>query len=167
MIEMPNKKKKRKNVYYQASGGVVVDDSGRVLLLARHVVRNGVTVHEIRLPKGHIEAGESPEEAALREVCEESGYCHLQIVADLGEAHVSFDYRHKHVERDDRYYLMRLTRPEQGAQQFHNEHSEEALFIPFWAESLGAAEASLTYESEKQFIRRARAWLAAHPEAGV
>ena len=163
---MSNKKKKRKNVYYRAAGGVIIDDAGRALLLSRHVQRNDATVHEIRLPKGHIEAGESPEDAALREVCEESGYCHLQILADLGEAHVSFDFRNKHVERDDRYYLMRLTRPEQQSQQFHNEHSEEALFVPFWADSPEEAEALLTYESEKQFIRRARAWLAARNEAG-
>jgi len=154
------KKKKRKNVYYRAAGGVVIDDSGRVLLLKRHVERNSAVIHEIRLPKGHIEAGESPEEAALREVCEESGYCHLQIIADLGEAHVSFDYSNKHVERDEYYFLMRLTRPEQQSQQFHNEHSEEALFVPFWADSPKAAESLLTYESEKQFVRRARAWLA-------
>ncbi len=165
---MPSKKKKkRKNVYYRAAGGVVVDDAGRVLLLARHVERRGATIHEIRLPKGHIDPGETPAEAALREVCEESGYCHLQIIADLGEAHVSFDYRHKHVERDERYFLMRLTRSGQQAQQFHNEHSEEALFVPFWADSPEAAEALLTYESEKQFLRRARAWLAARKDADV
>ncbi len=151
-------KKKRKVVHYRSAGGVVVED-GRVLLLKRDVMRDGQLTHEVRLPKGHIEKGETPEEAALREVCEESGYCHLQIVADLGEAHVAFDFKKKHVERDERYYLMRLTDPEQQAQQPHNEHSEEALFVAFWAPSLAEAEALLTFEQEKDFVRRARVWL--------
>jgi 8-oxo-dGTP pyrophosphatase MutT (NUDIX family) len=148
--------KKRKKVFYQAAGGVVVDDAGRVLLLKRDVERNGTLTHEVRLPKGHIEAGETPEEAALREVCEESGYCHLQIILDLGESHTSFDYRNKHVERDEHYFLMRLSRPERQAPQPTSEHSEEALFTPFWASSLREAEALLTFESEKLFVRRAR-----------
>jgi 8-oxo-dGTP pyrophosphatase MutT (NUDIX family) len=153
-------KKKWKDVYYQAAGGVVLDEAGRVLLLKRPVERDNVLTHEVRLPKGHIEKGETPEEAALREVCEESGYCHLQIIADLGDSHVSFSYKNKHVHRDERYFLMRLTQSEQQAQQFPDEHSEEALFVPFWADSPEQAEALLTFESEKLFIRRARAWLA-------
>ena len=39
---------------------------------------------EVRLPKGHVEPGEAPREAALREVREEAGYADLEIVADLG-----------------------------------------------------------------------------------
>ncbi len=149
--------KKRKFVYYQAAGGVVQDAQGHILLLERRVMRKRKLVHEIRLPKGHIEKGETPEEAALREVCEESGYCHLQIVADLGEFHNSFDFRKKHIERDERYFLMRPIDLQRQPQQFHNEHSEEALFLPLWADSLAEAEALLTYESEKIVIRRAQA----------
>jgi 8-oxo-dGTP pyrophosphatase MutT (NUDIX family) len=153
-------KKKRKTVFYRSAGGVVMDDAGRVLLLQRDVIRDGQPIREVRLPKGHIEEGETPEEAALREVCEESGYCHLQIIADLGENHVSFDFKKKHVERDERYFLMRLTSPQQQAPQPVNEHSEEALFVAFWAPSPAEAETLLTFEQEKDFVRRARTWLA-------
>jgi len=156
-------KKKRKTVYYRAAGGITLDAAGRVLLLQRDVMRDGQPVHEVRLPKGHIEEGETPEEAALREVCEESGYCHLQIVADLGESHVAFDLKKKHVERDERYFLMRLTKDMQQAPQPTSEHSEEALFTTFWA-PLDEAEQLLTFESEKLFVRRARAWLAQQAE---
>ena len=38
----------------------------------------------MRLPKGHVEAGETDAQAALREVCEETGYCKVAIVDDLG-----------------------------------------------------------------------------------
>ena len=148
--------KKRKTVHYRAAGGVVLDDEGKVLLLDRHVLRDGKSVFEVRLPKGHIESGETPEEAAVREVCEESGYCDLQIVADLGERHVAFAYKNKYVERDEHYFLMRLTQPDRQASQPKSEHSEEALFSPRWAASLEEAEALLTYEAEKAFVRRAR-----------
>lgn len=57
-----------------AAGGVVVKDGKFV-----GIVRNGIP----DLPKGHIEKGESPEQAALREVQEETGIGKLQIVKEL------------------------------------------------------------------------------------
>ncbi|HEY81104.1 MAG TPA: NUDIX domain-containing protein [Anaerolineae bacterium] len=149
----------RKIKRYQAAGGVVLDAQGRVLLLRRNVRREKTPSLEMRLPKGHIEPGETPKQAAVREVCEESGYCHLAIVADLGELHNEFDFRNKHIVRDERYFLMRLTQPERQAPHHPHPHSEEALFEPLWAASLDEAEALLTFEAEKEFIRRARAWM--------
>ncbi|HHB90174.1 MAG TPA: NUDIX domain-containing protein [Anaerolineae bacterium] len=153
---MAGKKIKR----YRAAGGVVLDDRGRVLLLRREVPREETPSLEIRLPKGHIEPGETPEQAARREVCEESGYCHLAVLADLGEGRTEFDFRGKHIIRDEHYFLMRLTRPDRQPPHHPNPQSEEALFQPLWAESLDEAETLLTFESEKAFVRRARAWLA-------
>ena len=57
-----------------AAGGVVVKD-GKILI----IIRNGIP----DLPKGHIEKGESPENAAMREVQEETGVEKLQIVKEL------------------------------------------------------------------------------------
>ena len=57
-----------------AAGGVVLKD-GKIV----SIMRKGIP----DLPKGHIEQGESPEEAALREVEEETGIGHLQIVKEL------------------------------------------------------------------------------------
>jgi diadenosine hexaphosphate hydrolase (ATP-forming) len=50
----------------EGAGGVVINHAGRVLLLQH---RNGTWV----FPKGHIEAGESKVDAAVREVEEEAG----------------------------------------------------------------------------------------------
>ncbi len=57
-----------------AAGGIVVKD-GKIV----SIVRNGIP----DLPKGHIEKGESSENAALREVTEETGIGNLQIVKAL------------------------------------------------------------------------------------
>ena len=57
-----------------AAGGIVVKD-GQFVSIVRHGIPD--------LPKGHIEPGETPEEAALREVKEETGIDNLQIVKEL------------------------------------------------------------------------------------
>ena len=57
-----------------AAGGIVMKD-GRFVSIVRHGIPD--------LPKGHIEQGETPEEAALREVKEETGIDNLQIVKEL------------------------------------------------------------------------------------
>ena len=57
-----------------AAGGIVVKD-GKIVSIVRHGIPD--------LPKGHIEKGEMPEQAALREVEEETGIDNLQIVKEL------------------------------------------------------------------------------------
>ena len=55
-----------KIVTYTSAGGVVIDGTGDQVLVLVRPERD-----EVRLPKGHIEAWESAEDAALREVGEE------------------------------------------------------------------------------------------------
>lgn len=144
-------------VRYAAAGGVVLDDAGRVLLIERNVERGGWPVHEVRLPKGHIEPGEQPAEAAAREVCEETGYCWLEIIADLGSLENHFVHGEQRVERNERYYLMRLTGASAG--QPRPATAEEARFRPLWVADLETAVQQLTFESEREFVRRARSVL--------
>lgn len=145
---------------YRAAGGVVLDDAGRVLLIERWVTRDGRVTFEIRLPKGHVEAGETDEQAALREVCEETGYCGITITADLGEIVNEFKWpgRDLHVVRYEHFYLMCLTDAQRGEPRFNSPEAEEARFTPRWAASLTDAEALVTFESEREFIRRARSF---------
>ena len=65
-----------KKVFRQApaAGGVVVIDN-QFVAIERHGIPD--------LPKGHIEKGETPEVAALREVEEETGITNLEIVKEL------------------------------------------------------------------------------------
>jgi 8-oxo-dGTP pyrophosphatase MutT (NUDIX family) len=138
--------------HYRAAGGIV-------LLIERDVERDGRMIHEIRLPKGKLDRGETDGEAALREVREETGYGDLEITADLGEARIEYDRNGKHTIRDEHYYLMRLTSDTYHGQDM-TPGSEEDLFEPRWADDLDDARAKLSYVSEKQWIEVAQQALA-------
>ena len=86
---------------------------------------------------------------------EESGYWRLEIVADLGLGNVEFDFKGKHIKRTEHYFLMRLTDPRRGQPRPKSPTAEEALFEPLWADDLDAAADLLTFESERDFVRRA------------
>ena len=57
-----------------AAGGIVIND-GKFVSIVRHGIPD--------LPKGHLEQGETPKAAAIREVEEETGIGNLQIVKEL------------------------------------------------------------------------------------
>jgi 8-oxo-dGTP pyrophosphatase MutT (NUDIX family) len=139
-------------IRYLSAGGVVVDGE-RVLVLLRP------SRDEIRLPKGHVEQGESARQTALREVTEESGYAQLEVAADLGRQVVEFDYRDARIVRDEHYYLMRLAGPRQVARA-----PKETQFEPAWM-SWQDAEQALTFAAEREWLRRARAAVEGDPPA--
>jgi 8-oxo-dGTP pyrophosphatase MutT (NUDIX family) len=143
---------------------VVLDGQGRVLLIERDVRRGERTIHEVRLPKGHVDEGESDLEAALRETREETGYCDLDVIADIGEGRSEYDHKGKHYVRNEHYFLLRLRTATHRAPDV-DPASEEALFRPSWAASLGDAKRRLTYTTEQEFAGRALAWTERSQEA--
>ena len=80
-----------------AAGGIVVADDKFV-----SIVRKGIP----DLPKGHIEKGETPEVAAVREVEEETGIGNLKIVKELPSTwHCYFEHEVWTLKRTY-WYLM-------------------------------------------------------------
>ena len=83
-----------------AAGGVVMKD-GQFVSIVRHSIPD--------LPKGHIEKGETPEAAALREVEEETGISSLQIVKELPSTwHCYLEHEQWTLKRTY-WYLMTTT----------------------------------------------------------
>jgi len=128
---------------YTAAGGVILH--GERILLLRWPSRD-----EIRLPKGHVEPGETHREAALREAAEESGYLRIEIVADLGSQQVTFENGDRGVVRTERYFLMRL-----NGTPGRPRGTGERAFEPIWMTWDDALDA-LTFDAEREWVRRAR-----------
>ena len=74
------RKPKDAPVHHSAGGVVVRRENGK--LLVAFVREHGFNSYV--LPKGHIEPGESAEEAAVREIEEEAGFTQLELIAPLG-----------------------------------------------------------------------------------
>ena len=85
-----------------SAGGVIVED-GRVLLIR---MRNLAGAEVWTFPKGHLEAGETPEAAAVREVAEETGF-DCEITGELYKAEYSFFRNGIPVDKDVRWYRMK------------------------------------------------------------
>jgi 8-oxo-dGTP pyrophosphatase MutT (NUDIX family) len=145
--EKPEKPGKPERLSYAAAGGVVLDGD-LVLVLLRP------SKGEVRLPKGHIDPGETPEQAALREVGEETGYVDVEIERPLGEQRIAFvrltgGGRQVHVDRVETYFKMTLrsaaTSPRDAA---------EEKFTPRWMPT-GEAASALTFDAEREWLRRA------------
>src|SRR3954449_6529426 len=91
-----------------SAGGLVVDLAGEVprgALIAR-TDRHGKLLWS--LPKGHIEAGETAEQAAVREVEEETGIAG-EILAELGTIDFWFVADGRRIHKTVQHYLMRAT----------------------------------------------------------
>ena len=101
-----------------AAGGIVVVD-GKIV----SITRNGIP----DLPKGHIEQGETPETAALREVAEETGVGKLQIVKELPSTWHCYQVGDEWRLKRTYWYLMSTTEPLQPKPQTEEGISEIKL----------------------------------------
>jgi 8-oxo-dGTP pyrophosphatase MutT (NUDIX family) len=88
-----------------SAGGLVVDRSGsrpRAAIIGR-LDRRGRLLWS--LPKGHLEAGESAEDAAVREVEEETGI-RGRVVAPLGTIDYWFVAEDRRIHKTVHHYLL-------------------------------------------------------------
>ena len=124
-----------------SAGGVVVKD-GKVLMI--HVrTLSGKKVWTF--PKGHIEKGESREEAALREVEEETGV-RAKIKDELGNFTYFFrDKDGKLVKKTVYWFLM------EPVEEAEIKTPEEVIEVK-WIE-LGEAKKLVQYDSDKRIIQ--------------
>lgn len=129
-------------VEYYTAGGIVVRE-GKVLLLHRIKRHTG----EVRLPKGHIDPGETEQQAGVREVQEETGLRFPKIVRRLGTVDNRFAFDGHRYRRHETWFLM--------AVEDLTSDPPEAQWRPQW-HPLDEAEALLTFEAERIVLRWVR-----------
>jgi 8-oxo-dGTP pyrophosphatase MutT (NUDIX family) len=109
------------------------------------------------LPKGLVESSESAEQAALREVREETGY-QGTVRAPLGDVSYWFVWEGARVRKTVHFFLM----DEAGEAGPRDQEMEEVAWFP-----LEEAARAAGFRSEKDVIHRAaEAWSRDEPAGG-
>ena len=129
-----------------SAGGVVLDGDDPRVLLVTMIGQDGRA--RWTLPKGGVEAGESHEEAAVREVREETGHA-ADVVAPLEPISYSFLWRPDNVRyhKTVHWFLMRWDGTPPGATD--GEAGEVA-----WVEADAALD-RLAHRSERVLVASA------------
>jgi len=81
-----------------AAGGVVENEKKEILLIFRR--------GKWDLPKGKLDEGESIQECAIREVCEETGLEHVEINAKLPDTYHTYQELEKNILKKSVWYKM-------------------------------------------------------------
>ena len=109
----PAKKSAPKRVYVKrvdevSAGGLVIDSTGtKGLLIGRRDLKDQTRERLLwSLPKGHIEEGETPEQAAIREVQEETGI-ESEIARELGVIDFWFMAGGNRIHKTVHHYLFK------------------------------------------------------------
>ena len=116
----------------------------------------------LALPKGIVDAGEKPDQTALREVHEETGL-EADLITKLGD--IKYVYTrswgdHARVFKIVSFYLFRHRRGTLGQIAEEMQHEVVAAkWIP-----LADAPKLLAYQGEKEMARAAQAYVDQHPE---
>ncbi len=98
------------------------------------------------LPKGHPDGDESPEEAAAREVSEETGV-QAELIGKLGEVRYQYERRGRPIQKRVAFYLFEYRA---GDLEDHDHEIEEARWMP-----LEQAMRELSYAGEREMVARA------------
>lgn len=131
-----------------SAGGVVIREHEGQLQLA--VIRpRGKTVWA--LPKGHVDGEELPEQAAAREVLEETGL-RAKLEEKLGEIRYFYQFRGKRIFKTVTFFLFRYEDGEiDKLDPSMRVEVDEAKWIP-----LAEAQNYLAYRGEKDMVAKAQ-----------
>jgi len=116
----------------------------------------------LALPKGLVDPGEKPEQTAVREVVEETGLTAVRVtkLGDIKYVYIRSWGDNERVFKIVSFYLFQYQsgQIDDIAPEMRIE-VKRALWIP-----LEEAAQKLAYRGEKDMVRRAEAYLKAHPE---
>lgn len=126
-----------RRIFHHSAGAVVIDE-GQCLLIRRGL--------EWAFPKGHLERDESPEQAAVREVREETGV-QIELLASLGLTRYEFK---SHTGARNRKRVDWFLARHVGGEIVHEPIFAEARFVP-----VEEALAILTHAADKALLEKA------------
>lgn len=129
-----------------SAGGVVYRRDGEeieVILASRRTRRGGLAWG---LAKGGIEPGESLEDAAVREVLEETGYV-AEIESSLGDTRYFYVWEDTRIRKTVHFFLMRCIG---GDPEDRDDEMEEIRWFP-----LDRALKRAAYRGEREVLGRA------------
>ncbi|GAA3997461.1 NUDIX hydrolase [Allokutzneria multivorans] len=127
-----------------SAGGLVLDPGRAHAALIGRLDRRGRLLWS--LPKGHIEAGETAEQAAVREVAEETGI-RGRILMPLGTIDYWFVAEDRRVHKTVHHFLLEAVGGELSDEDVE---VTEVAWVP-----LGELDARLAYVDERRLVRRA------------
>ncbi len=144
----PKRSRNRKARNETSAGGVVFRKEGAepLYLLIRDCYRNW------GFPKGHLEEGELPDAAALREVGEETGVAKLQIHAPVETIDWHFRFRGRLIHKVCHFFLMEASDPRTRPQR------AEGITACRWAR-YDEATKLLSYANARAVLARAHGLL--------
>jgi 8-oxo-dGTP pyrophosphatase MutT (NUDIX family) len=124
-----------------SAGGVVVRDGQVVVIVPTRRSASGDKV--LALPKGHVDPGETPAQAAQREVREEGGV-QGSLVDRLGEVRYWYQRNGRRIPKLVTFFLFDYV---SGDPADHDHEVEEARWMP-----LEQAARQLTYKGEREMV---------------
>ncbi len=127
-----------------SAGGVVIRGDETIVIVPRRRAANGRAV--VALPKGHVDPGETPPQAAVREVREETGV-EAELVEKLGDVRYWYQRDGKRIAKVVAFYLFDYR---SGDVADHDAEVEEARWVP-----LERALDELSYRGEREMVQRA------------
>jgi 8-oxo-dGTP pyrophosphatase MutT (NUDIX family) len=131
-----------------SAGGVVVRD--REVLAIVPVKRSAEGERVLALPKGHFAPGETPLQAAEREVREETGV-NVRALGELGEVRYWYTRGGQTIGKAVTFFLFAYAG---GDIADHDEEVEEVRWL-----ELSEAQRALTHAAEREIVGRALACL--------
>jgi 8-oxo-dGTP pyrophosphatase MutT (NUDIX family) len=127
--------------HHRSAGGLVVK-GGQILLISTQAGR-------WQLPKGHIEDGETPEAAAVREVREETGVTGKLVAPLPGVEYWYIERGRRRIHKRVDYYL--LTYESGDAADFDADEVTGASWFS-WDDGI----AKLSFDNERDVVAEAR-----------
>ena len=141
----------RPRVAETSAGGFVLNSDGsfRVALIGRLNRGNRIDWY---VPKGHPEGNETAEQAAVREIAEETGLI-AEVLEHLGDIEYEFQTPEKTIVKTVHHFLLQQTG---GHLTIENDPDQEAVDVRWFA--LDELEKQLTHENEKRLARKVIEW---------